>query len=83
MKPFYKAIVELYEQFEEELAKEGRSYAAQYAVESKRAQPSISPLWFLLTEYFLFLSVFLLIIDCSCEFVEFILVIVFDVACIA
>lgn len=34
VKPFYKALLELYEQFEEELAKEGRSYAAHYAIES-------------------------------------------------
>ncbi|KAG6412384.1 hypothetical protein SASPL_125061 [Salvia splendens] len=34
VKPFYKALLKLYEQFEEELAKEGRSYAAHYAIES-------------------------------------------------
>ncbi|KAG6428203.1 hypothetical protein SASPL_112454 [Salvia splendens] len=34
VRPFYKALLELYEQFEEELAKEGRSYAAHYAIES-------------------------------------------------
>ncbi|XP_042047795.1 (-)-5-epieremophilene synthase STPS3-like [Salvia splendens] len=34
VKPFYKALLELYEQFEEELGKEGRSYAAHYAIES-------------------------------------------------
>ncbi|KAL1548356.1 (-)-5-epieremophilene synthase stps2 [Salvia divinorum] len=34
VKPFYKALLELYEQFEEELAEEGRSYAAHYAIES-------------------------------------------------
>nr|T1RRJ6.1 RecName: Full=Germacrene A synthase; Short=LvGEAS; AltName: Full=Beta-elemene synthase [Lavandula viridis]AGN72806.1 germacrene A [Lavandula viridis] len=34
IKPFYKALLELYEQFEEELAKEGRSYATHYAIES-------------------------------------------------
>nr|QNC49793.1 terpene synthase 12a [Leucophyllum frutescens] len=34
IKPFYKAIFELYEQFEEELSKEGRSYATYFAIES-------------------------------------------------
>lgn len=43
VKPFYKALLELYDQFEEELAKEGRSYAAQYAIESVLVQPFISP----------------------------------------
>ncbi|KAG6393444.1 hypothetical protein SASPL_147685 [Salvia splendens] len=33
MRPLYKAILELYIQFEEELAMEGRSYAAYYAIE--------------------------------------------------
>ncbi|KAH6823653.1 hypothetical protein C2S53_000598 [Perilla frutescens var. hirtella] len=34
MKPLYKALLELYQQFEEELTKDGRSYAACYATES-------------------------------------------------
>ncbi|KAL1535654.1 germacrene A synthase-like [Salvia divinorum] len=33
MRPLYKAILELYIQFEEELAKEGRSYASYYVIE--------------------------------------------------
>ncbi|KAG6395261.1 hypothetical protein SASPL_145902 [Salvia splendens] len=33
MRPLYKAILEPYIQFEEELAKEGRSYASYYAIE--------------------------------------------------
>ena len=33
MRPLYKAILKLYIQFEEELAKEGRSYATYYAIE--------------------------------------------------
>ncbi|XP_047973006.1 germacrene A synthase-like [Salvia hispanica] len=33
MRPFYKAILELYITFDEELAKEGRSYASHYAIE--------------------------------------------------
>ncbi|XP_047937578.1 germacrene A synthase-like [Salvia hispanica] len=33
MRPLYKAILELYMQFEDELAKEGRSYASFYAIE--------------------------------------------------
>ena len=45
VKPFYKALLELYEQFEEELAKEGRSYAAHYAIESVRVQTLIIPLY--------------------------------------
>lgn len=43
VKPFYKALLELYEQFEQELSKEGRSYAAHYAIESVRLQPLIFP----------------------------------------
>ncbi|KAH6788465.1 hypothetical protein C2S51_003471 [Perilla frutescens var. frutescens] len=34
MKPLYKALLELYKQFEQELEKEGRSYVAYYAIES-------------------------------------------------
>ncbi|KAH6821460.1 hypothetical protein C2S53_006291 [Perilla frutescens var. hirtella] len=34
MKPLYKALLELYQQFEDELAKDGRSYATCYAIES-------------------------------------------------
>ncbi|KAH6812179.1 hypothetical protein C2S51_025941 [Perilla frutescens var. frutescens] len=34
MKPLYKALLDLYEQFEEELDKEGRSYAAYYSKEA-------------------------------------------------
>ncbi|XP_057772198.1 germacrene A synthase-like [Salvia miltiorrhiza] len=34
MRPLYKAILQIYEQFEEELAKEGRSYAAYYSIEA-------------------------------------------------
>ncbi|KAK4482528.1 hypothetical protein RD792_009687 [Penstemon davidsonii] len=34
MKPLYKALLELYEQFDEELSKEERSYAIPYAIES-------------------------------------------------
>ncbi|KAI3469925.1 hypothetical protein Pfo_026588 [Paulownia fortunei] len=34
IKPFYKALLELYQQFEQELAKEGRSYATYYAIEA-------------------------------------------------
>ncbi|XP_047956328.1 germacrene A synthase-like isoform X2 [Salvia hispanica] len=33
MRPIYKAILELYNPYEEELAKEGRSYASYYAIE--------------------------------------------------
>ncbi|KAG6395260.1 hypothetical protein SASPL_145901 [Salvia splendens] len=33
MRPLYKAILELYNPYEEELAKEGRSYASYYAIE--------------------------------------------------
>ncbi|XP_042027000.1 (-)-5-epieremophilene synthase STPS3-like isoform X2 [Salvia splendens] len=33
MRPLYKAILELYIPFDEELAKEGRSYASHYAIE--------------------------------------------------
>ncbi|KAH6824296.1 hypothetical protein C2S53_011793 [Perilla frutescens var. hirtella] len=36
MKPLYKALLELYKQFEQELEKEGRSYVAYYAIESVR-----------------------------------------------
>ncbi|XP_057772197.1 germacrene A synthase-like [Salvia miltiorrhiza] len=34
MRPLYEAVLQLYEQFEEELAKEGRSYAASYSIEA-------------------------------------------------
>ncbi|KAL2242564.1 vetispiradiene synthase 3 [Sesamum indicum] len=34
IKPFYRALLELYEHFEEELAQEGRSYAVYYAKEA-------------------------------------------------
>ncbi|KAG6423353.1 hypothetical protein SASPL_113747 [Salvia splendens] len=34
MRPLYKAVLELYEQFEEELGGEGRSYAVYYAIEA-------------------------------------------------
>ncbi|KAG6393441.1 hypothetical protein SASPL_147682 [Salvia splendens] len=34
MRPLYKALLELYEQFEEILAKEGRSYATHYTIET-------------------------------------------------
>ncbi|KAH6755661.1 hypothetical protein C2S53_010525 [Perilla frutescens var. hirtella] len=34
MKPLYKALLELYEQFEQELAKEGRSYATCHTIET-------------------------------------------------
>ncbi|KAH6816676.1 hypothetical protein C2S51_021496 [Perilla frutescens var. frutescens] len=34
MKPLYKALLELYKQFEQELENEGRSYVAHYAIES-------------------------------------------------
>ncbi|KAK6122845.1 hypothetical protein DH2020_043426 [Rehmannia glutinosa] len=34
VKPFYEALLELYVQFEQELAKEGRSYAVYYAKEA-------------------------------------------------
>nr|QNC49794.1 terpene synthase 12b [Leucophyllum frutescens] len=34
IRPFYRSLLELYNQFEEELSKEGRSYATYYAIES-------------------------------------------------
>ncbi|CAA3011497.1 vetispiradiene synthase 2-like [Olea europaea subsp. europaea] len=34
IKPFYSALLDLYEQFDEELSKEGRSYAVHYAKEA-------------------------------------------------
>ncbi|KAL6513318.1 hypothetical protein OROGR_020804 [Orobanche gracilis] len=34
MRPLYKVLFELHEQFREELAKEGRSYAAEYAIKA-------------------------------------------------
>ncbi|CAA2966126.1 vetispiradiene synthase 2-like [Olea europaea subsp. europaea] len=34
IKPFYSALLNLYEQFDEELSKEGRSYAVHYAKEA-------------------------------------------------
>ncbi|CAA3028868.1 vetispiradiene synthase 2-like [Olea europaea subsp. europaea] len=34
IKPFYSALLNLYEQFEEELSKDGRSYAVHYAKEA-------------------------------------------------
>lgn len=36
MRPLYKALLELYKQFEEELANEGRSYAPSYSKEAVR-----------------------------------------------
>ena len=36
MRPLYKAVLELYEQFEEELDAEGRSYTVNYAIEAVR-----------------------------------------------
>ena len=34
MRPLYKVVLELFEQIEEELAKEDRSYAVHYSIES-------------------------------------------------
>ncbi|KAL6513321.1 hypothetical protein OROGR_020807 [Orobanche gracilis] len=38
MRPLYKVLFELHEQFREELAKEGRSYAAEYAIKAMGIQ---------------------------------------------
>lgn len=36
MKPLYTAILKLYEEFKEDLAKEGRSYAVDYTIDAVR-----------------------------------------------
>uniref|UniRef100_A0A1W7HBX6 Putative vetispiradiene synthase n=1 Tax=Scoparia dulcis TaxID=107240 RepID=A0A1W7HBX6_SCODU len=54
MKPLYRAILELYEQFEEELANEGRSYGVYYAREALKElvrSYNIEAKWFIKGEF--------------------------------
>ncbi|XP_042066776.1 (-)-5-epieremophilene synthase STPS3-like isoform X2 [Salvia splendens] len=50
MRPLYKAVLEVYEQFEEELAGEGRSYTVYYAIEALKELVSgylVEAKWFI------------------------------------